>query len=89
MGRPVTRRLPPSATLPGARIHISHKVFGRTGKLGFMVVAQTATTTSRADPNPRQDKGHQENYAECDERSTHVDTSTEGQPSFIESPRWY
>ena len=53
-----------------------------------MVVAQTATTTSRADPNPRQDKGHQENYAECDERSTHVDTSKEGQPSFIESP-WY
>jgi hypothetical protein len=89
MGRPVTRRLPPSATLPGARIHISHKVLGRSRKLGFMVVAQTATTTSHANPNPRQDKGHQENYAECDERSTHVDSRKEGQPSFIERPRWY
>jgi hypothetical protein len=53
-GRPLlTRRLPPRTTLPGARIHISHKVLGRTRKLGFMGVAQTATTTSRSDPNAR------------------------------------
>jgi hypothetical protein len=74
--------LPPRAKLPGARVHISRKVLGRTRKLGFMVVAP-ATVTSHANPNPRQDKGHQENYAECDERSTHVDSRKEGPPSFI------
>ena len=77
MGRPVTRRLPPRATLPGAQFHISHKVFGRSRKLRFMVVAQTATTTSHAAPNPRQDKDREKNCEECDERSTHVNSKEE------------
>jgi hypothetical protein len=60
-------------------------MLGRSRKLEFMVVAQTATTTSRAAPNARQDKAQQENYAERDERSIHVGTKKVGQSNFIES----
>ena len=68
----LVRCLPPRADLPGARSHISPKVFGCTRKLEFMVVAPVATRTSHVDPNPRQDKDHQENHPGRDERSTHV-----------------
>jgi hypothetical protein len=45
-----------------------------------MVVAQTATTTLHVDQNPHQDKGHQQNHAECDKRNTHFGSRKEAKP---------